>query len=47
MSKEVHKHADKTLAEMTGKSRDDFSAEGYRIPDPDELERVPVEELED
>ena len=43
MSKRVRKHADEVLAELTGRPKADFSAEGYEIPDPEDLERVPVD----
>lgn len=38
--------ADEALAEVTGEPRDKFSAEGFEIPDFDDLETVPEDEWE-
>ncbi|MFD1569757.1 hypothetical protein [Halorubrum laminariae] len=37
-------NADEELAEATGEPREKFSAEGYEIPDFDDLESVPEDE---
>ncbi|GAB3695149.1 hypothetical protein [Halorubrum pallidum] len=36
--------ADVVLAEETGKPRDDFSADGYELPDFEDLEVIPEED---
>lgn len=38
--------ADKVLAEETGEPREKFSAEGYEMPDFEDLESVPRDEWE-
>ena len=46
MSTHKSPKADKELAEATGEPREKFSAEGYDIPDFDDLETVPEDECE-
>lgn len=44
MSTHKTQKADKELAEATGEPREKFSAEGYEIPDFEDLETVPEDE---
>jgi len=46
MSSHRARKADEELAEVTGEPREKFSAEGYEIPDFDDLEIVPEDEWE-
>ena len=41
--KEDKKHADEELAKVTGRPKEEFSADEYEIPELDELETIELE----